>query len=81
VKGVSAVVIIPTYNERDNIAKLVRALLMHDGVGDGHDDASPMEPAWWWTSWFANSLSEWMSCTVPPIAASDDPTPTASSTP
>ncbi len=41
-KGVSAVVIIPTYNERDNIAKLVRALLMHDGVGVMVvDDASP----------------------------------------
>jgi dolichol-phosphate mannosyltransferase len=42
VKGVSAVVIIPTYNECDNIAKLVRALLMHDGVGVMVvDDASP----------------------------------------
>jgi dolichol-phosphate mannosyltransferase len=42
VKGVSAVVIIPTYNESDNIAKLVRALLMHDGVGVMVvDDASP----------------------------------------
>ncbi len=41
-KGVSAVVIIPTYNERDNIVKLVRALLMHDGVGVMVvDDASP----------------------------------------
>ena len=41
-KGVSAVVIIPTCNERDNIAKLVRALLMHDGVGVMVvDDASP----------------------------------------
>lgn len=41
-KGVSAVVIIPTYNECENIAKLVRALLMHDGVGVMVvDDASP----------------------------------------
>ena len=31
--GVSAVVIIPTYNESDNIPKLVRSLLQHDGVG------------------------------------------------
>ena len=28
----NAVVIIPTYNERDNIARLVDALLLHDGV-------------------------------------------------
>jgi len=42
VKGVSAVVIIPTYNERDNITPLVRALLRHDGIGVMVvDDASP----------------------------------------
>jgi len=42
VKGVSAVVIIPTYNERDNITPLVRALVRHDGVGVMVvDDASP----------------------------------------
>jgi dolichol-phosphate mannosyltransferase len=33
VKAVSAVVIIPTYNECDNIPKLVRALLEHDRIG------------------------------------------------
>lgn len=32
-KGVSAIVIVPTYNERDNITRLVRALLLHDGIG------------------------------------------------
>jgi dolichol-phosphate mannosyltransferase len=41
-KGVSAVVIIPTYNERENVPKLIRALLEHDGVGVMIvDDASP----------------------------------------
>ena len=41
-KGVSAVVIIPTYNERENIAKLVRSLLLHEGVGVlVVDDQSP----------------------------------------
>jgi dolichol-phosphate mannosyltransferase len=33
VKGVSAVVIIPTYNECENIPRLVRALLEHDRIG------------------------------------------------
>lgn len=32
-KDVSAVVIIPTYNERENIARLVRSLLEHDRTG------------------------------------------------
>jgi dolichol-phosphate mannosyltransferase len=42
VKGVSAIVIIPTYNERDNITPLVEALIRHDGVGVMVvDDASP----------------------------------------
>jgi dolichol-phosphate mannosyltransferase len=42
VKGLSAVVIIPTYNERENIAKLVRSLLQHEGVGVlVVDDQSP----------------------------------------
>jgi dolichol-phosphate mannosyltransferase len=42
VKGVSTVVIIPTYNERDNITRLVRALIQHVGVGVMVvDDASP----------------------------------------
>ena len=41
-KGVSAVVIIPTYNERDNIPKLVRSLMQHRGVGVlVVDDQSP----------------------------------------
>ena len=41
-KGVSAIVIIPTYNERDNITPLVRALMQHDGIGVMVvDDASP----------------------------------------
>ena len=41
-KGVSAVVIIPTYNERDNIALLVERLLEHDEVNVlVVDDASP----------------------------------------
>jgi len=33
VKGVSAVVIIPTYNECENIPRLVRALLEHERIG------------------------------------------------
>jgi dolichol-phosphate mannosyltransferase len=42
VTGVSAVVIIPTYNERENIPKLVEALLKHDRVGVlVVDDQSP----------------------------------------
>jgi dolichol-phosphate mannosyltransferase len=42
VKGVSAVVIIPTYNECENIPKLVRALLEHDRIGVlVVDDQSP----------------------------------------
>ncbi len=41
-KGVSAVVIIPTYNECENIPKLVRALLEHDRIGVlVVDDQSP----------------------------------------
>ena len=41
-KGVSAVVIIPTYNERENIPALMRSLLQHDGVGVlVVDDQSP----------------------------------------
>jgi len=42
VKGVRTLVIVPTYNECENISKLIRALLEHDGVGVMVvDDASP----------------------------------------
>ena len=41
-KGVRTLVIVPTYNECENISKLIRALLEHDGVGVMVvDDASP----------------------------------------
>jgi dolichol-phosphate mannosyltransferase len=42
VKGVRTLEIVPTYNECENISKLIRALLEHDGVGVMVvDDASP----------------------------------------